>query len=208
LPVTPLILNAIKEALESRPDANMLWAACCTGFCGFMRGGEFTVPSVNAYDSTRHLPVSDVLVDSHTNLCMTAVRIKLSKTDQFGSGTTIYLGWTLNAICPLSAMLQYLAVRPAGDGPLFVTDRGAPLTKSTFMAKITECLGQTGIDASRYKGHSFRIGAATTAAACGLNEGLIKSLGRWTSAAYQVYSRIPPTDLANVSAVRVRDAVH
>jgi hypothetical protein len=153
---------------------------------------------VNAYDSTRHLSVSDVSVDSYTNPSMIAISIKLSKTDQFGSGTTIYLGRTSNAICPVSAMLQYLAVRPTGDGPLFVTDRGAPLTKSTFMAKIRD----------RRFMLQGSIGAATMAAACGLNEGLIKSLGRWTSAAYQAYIRIPPTDLANVSAVLIRDAVH
>ncbi len=207
LPVTPLIMSAIKSTLETRPsfDSTMLWAACCLGFFGFLRSGEFTVPTSNSYDSRRHLSVADIAVDSHSNPTMVAVRLRVSKTDQFGTGVTIYLGRTSGPICPVTAILQYLAARPPGNGPLFITDQATPLTKAWFICKVKEALGQAGIDSSSYKGHSFRIGAATTAAACGLNEGLIKTLGRWASSAYQAYIRIPPSDLANISAVLVRD---
>ena len=207
LPVTPLILSAMKSALDARPsfDSTMLWAACCLGFFGFMRSGEFTVPSSNSYDSKKHLSVADVSVDSHSNPTTVAVKLRVSKTDQFGTGVTIYMGKTSGPICPVTAMLQYLAARPAGDGPLFITAQGTPLTKAWFVSKVKEILGQAGIDASHYKGHSFRIGAATTAAACGLNDGLIKTLGRWASSAYQVYIRIPPSDLANISSILIRD---
>jgi hypothetical protein len=202
LPVTPLILSAIKSALEMRPglDSTMLWAACCMGFFGFMRSGEFTIPASNAYDSNRHLSVSDIAVDSHTNPTMLSVRLRVSKTDPFGAGVTIYLGRTSGQICPVAAVLQYLAARPPVDGPLFITEQGAPLTKAIFITRVREALSRAGIDSSSYKGHSFRIGAATTAAACGMNEGLIKTLGRWASSAYQTYIRIPPADLANISA--------
>ena len=207
LPVTPLIMNAIKRTLEAQPgyESTMLWAACCVGFFGFMRCGEFTVPSANAYNRERHLSVADVSVDSHTSPCTVAIRIKVSKTDQFGTGTTIYLGRTSDKIFPVSAVLQYLAVRPPGEGPLFVTPQGTALTKTTFVSRVKETLGSAGIDASHYKGHSFRIGAATTAAACGLTEGLIKALGRWSSSAYQSYIRIPPSELAGISAILIRD---
>ena len=42
-----------------------------------------------------------------------------------------------------------------------------------------------------YSGHSFRIGAATTAAECGLQDSMIKAVERWESSAYQVYVRMP-----------------
>ena len=85
-------------------------------FFGFLWCGEFTSPSDTEYDNRRHLSVSDVSVDS-TNLTIIAINLKVTKTDQFGAGTTVYLGRTSTSICPVSAVLQYLAVRPARDGP-------------------------------------------------------------------------------------------
>lgn len=182
----------------------MLWAACCTGFFGFMRCGEFLLPDSTTFDASPHLAVADVAVDSHQIPTMVAIRIKMSKTDQFKEGTTIYLGKTSTEICPVTAILHYLSIRPDGQGPLFVSSDLKPITKRLFVSKIREVLAKAGIDASGYKGHSFRIGAATTAAACGLNEGLIKALFRWSSCAYQVYIKIPPQELASIAPVLSR----
>ena len=48
-----------------------------------------------------------------------------------------------------------------------------------------------GLDPSRYKGHSFRIGAASYAADAGMSEPPIRALGRWKSDAFHKYIRIP-----------------
>ncbi len=52
-------------------------------------------------------------------------------------------------------------------------------------------LSLAGVDAARYTGHSFRIGAATTAAANGVNDATIQILGRWKSDCYTRYIRTP-----------------
>ena len=57
-----------------------------------------------------------------------------------------------------------------------------------------------GLDYSNYHGHSFRIGAATSAAAAGIPDHAIKMLGRWDSSAYLLYVRTPPAQLAGYSA--------
>ena len=43
----------------------------------------------------------------------------------------------------------------------------------------------------RYTLHSFKIGAATTAAALGFPPNLIQALGRWSSEAYKAYIKRP-----------------
>ena len=41
---------------------------------------------------------------------------------------------------------------------------GTPVTKPFFVAQLNKSLAWAGLSSSSYKGHSFRIGAATTAA--------------------------------------------
>ena len=53
-----------------------------------------------------------------------------------------------------------------------------------------------GINPSGYSGHSFRIGAATTAAAKGIDADTIRTLGRWSSDTYRWYIQIPRQELA------------
>jgi hypothetical protein len=71
-----------------------------------------------------------------------------------------------------------------------------------LVRELRAALRSEGIKASKYKYacQSFRIGAATMTAAVGVEDSLIKILGRWQSAAYSQYLRIQPDDLADVSA--------
>ena len=50
-----------------------------------------------------------------------------------------------------------------------------------------------------YTGHSFRMGAATTAARVGIPDNMIKTLGTWSSEAYRLYIRSSEDDIARVS---------
>ena len=47
------------------------------------------------------------------------------------------------------------------------------------------------MDQRMYCGHSFLIGAAKTTGTRGIEDSVIKNLGRWESAAYLQYIRIP-----------------
>ena len=69
----------------------------------------------------------------------------------------------------------------ARKGPRFAVpfSDGSPLTKSKFVDKYCAHLCQAGIDGSSYSGHSFCIDAASTAAANGIEDSLIQTLGRW-----------------------------
>lgn len=73
---------------------------------------------------------------------------------------------------------------------LFIDDKGYPMSRQFFLFNVKQILCRLGFDETRYSGHSFRIGAATSAAAVGIQDHLIHSLGRWNSDCYTRYIRI------------------
>lgn len=170
------------------------------GFFGFLRAGEFTVRSPVEFNASSSLTLADVAVDQHDNPSVVRIRLKQSKTDPFRHGVDIFLGRTKADLCPVSALLAYIAVRPAVSGPLFVFRDGSFLSRERLIIAVQAALEQAGVNARSYTGHSFRIGAATAAAEAGLEDSVVKMLGRWESSAYQRYIRTPRETLASLSA--------
>ena len=161
--------------------------------------GEAVAPSDAKFDESVHLSFGDVRVDNTQSPKYVEVHIKASKTDPFRKGVSIYLGRGSEELCPVAAILDYLVRRGSTLGPLFVFSDGKYLTRQRFVVAIRSALDSVGIDSSLYAGHSFRIGAATTAAQCGLQDSLIKTLGRWESTAYLLYVRMPRDTLCSVA---------
>ena len=211
LPITPPIMRQMKEVWLSTAmgsETKMVWAACCIAFFGFLRIGEMTAPDVGSYDPSVHLGFGDVAVDNQRRPTFMRVTINQSKTDPFRKGVNLFLGRTNSDICPVAALLSYLACRGSRPGPLFVFADGTPLTRKRFVAWVRAALISAGVDQERYCGHSFRIGAATTAASCGIEDSVIKTLGRWESTAYLQYVRIPRSKLTGFSAKLVPQVQH
>lgn len=202
LPMTMDIMDKLRNFWSKEDksyDSIMLWAASCMCFYGFLRSGEVTVASMAEFDPEGHLCEGDVALDDLENPAVVRVHIKASKTDPFRLGVFVFIGKTDNNRCPVAAIAAYLAVRGRADGPFFRWTSGLPLSREAFVKGIRKALSASGMDVSGYSGHSFRIGAATAAAAAGLEDSLIKTLGRWRSSAYQTYVRIPRERLATVS---------
>ena len=139
-------------------------------------------------------------IDSKEKPSVTEIHLKASKTDPYRKGISIYVGRTGNTLCPISAMLAYLAVQGDKEGPLFQFYDGRSLTREHLVQAVHKALTKAGFDHQFYAGHSFRIGAAMTAAHCGIPDSVIQTLMRWKSSAYMLYIRTPQKHLANITS--------
>uniref|UniRef100_A0A1X7VE00 Tyr recombinase domain-containing protein n=1 Tax=Amphimedon queenslandica TaxID=400682 RepID=A0A1X7VE00_AMPQE len=104
------------------------------------------------------------------------ILLRVCKTDIFGVGVHIYLGRVQGPICPVKSLLAYLVVRDPEPGPVCVSGW---VSSGLKVSAICGALAASGMDVSRFNGHSFRIGAASTVVACGPEDSLIKVLGRY-----------------------------
>ena len=163
----------------------MIWAACCSAYFGLLRVSEFTTPSPDYTNPSRDLMLSDVSLDSHTSPQKVRHTMKQSKTDQFKQGTYVYLGKTDHRVCPVMALVQYLAKRGGKPGPLFMLPNNKSLTRKTFCAALNKAFQELEMNPRTYNTHSFRIGAATSVKQAGISDSLLKTLGKWKSNTYQ-----------------------
>lgn len=155
----------------------MFKAMCAMAFFAFLRIGEIT--------AARQSPDT----------------LRLSQVDKLSdeSGTVVSLNYNQRPItivinrhpgvCPVEALLAYISLRGTDEGPLFRTLDGAPVDRSAFSDLLSLTVRQCRLDPARYKGHSFRIGAASHAAEMGYSQ--IRLLGCWKSDAFKRYIRIP-----------------
>lgn len=73
--------------------------------------------STSSYDPGSHLSLNDIAVDNNpAATSILQVHLKVSKTDPFRKGIDVYIGHTNNDLCPVAAMMAYLAVR--GNSPV------------------------------------------------------------------------------------------
>ena len=204
LPITPDILRKLKAVWPKARDCKMLWAASCLCFFAFLRSGEVVSPSARCYDATTHLCFEDVRVDDRQSPSALQVTIKASKTDPFRQGVVLHVGALGDSLCPVAAVLDYIVARGGKAGPLFMWKDGRFLTRENFVAGLRVALKTAGMAAHNYAGHSFRIGPA---AQCGLQDALIKTLGRWESSAYTRYIRTSADTLRKVAGTLTHGGV-
>ena len=178
----------------------LLKAVFCVAFFGFLRCGEFTTNSVNAAS-----PVS--IGDLSLTLNSATLFLQRSKSDRVNRGVCIRHSRTHKDLCPIRSLHAYLRVRsqrfaePRPDNtPLFRMPDGRALSRSQFLKRLKILLSTVGVDASLYSAHSFRIGAASTAANVNIPIYLIKILGRWSSSAYRRYLRVSSAKLSQAFA--------
>ena len=81
-----------------------------------------TVEKEDQYDPTSHLSYGDITVDNPTAPTIISIVIKKSKTDQGRKGVKVFIGKTSDDLCPVTALLSYLALR----GTIVLLGVGSP----------------------------------------------------------------------------------
>lgn len=108
------------------------------------------------------------------------VTLKQSKTDPFRKAIDLFGGRTGTDLCPVKSLLNYLLA-----GQRFKAGSSYSWPFSHIWQRLVDemrgALSTAGFDLSKYNGLNFWIGAATTAAEKGMEDSVIKTLGRWRS---------------------------
>ena len=124
---------------------------------------------------------------------MVELGLRSSKTDANAEGAVLALQVVDTLFCPVKLLRRYIFLRSSVAGPLFCHFGGQPLTRSQFNSVLCKACGALGMDCSKYRSHSFRIGAVSLASSKGLSDDEIRACGRWSEASFTFkrYIRIP-----------------
>ena len=132
-----------------------------------------------------HLCFTDVSFTSEG--CLT-LHLKSSKTGPYRHGCSLLIAPSLRSVCAVRALRKYLCLRSiSGASPLYVSQSGAHLTRAKVTSTLCILLQRLSIPMELYASHSFRIGAAMTAAEAGLPPWLIQTLRHWSSNCFTLY---------------------
>ena len=189
LPITPSILNDLVNSLSHTVSVHfhriLFKAMYLLAFHAFLRIGELT-----SSGTSKHFLLREHVIVEKDGIQIVFHHFKHST----GQPVRLLISVQENIhLCPVTALSEYLSLRQHGkqDEPLFSFMNGSPISRSFFNSNLQRSLGWAGLSLSAYKSHSFRIGAATTAALKGYSEADIQYMGRWKSDAFKKYIRIP-----------------
>jgi hypothetical protein len=203
LPITLSMLNDFMQLLNvgvfNHYVDRMLKATFLLAFFAFLRCGEFT-STTTTFDPEVGLARQDVQMGSNDSGPVLYLHLRTSKTDPFREGVTLQVYPSHGVLCPVSAMQAFLRIRdsrfPLGPSPLFMLPEHIPLSRGQFITYLDTLLRMLRLPLHMIRPHSFRIGAATAAAAAHVPDHLLQTLGRWKSDCYQRYIHTPPNLIA------------
>ena len=189
LPILLQLGNAFNHTLQSLYKIRLFKAMCALAFFEALRIGEIT--------SRANTPPSRILqIDQLSFLRNHYAKIETVKIimRNFKHGSPFQPSELLvhsenTAMCQVSLLSEYIAVRGSRPGPLFVHTDGSAVARGFFITELQKALQFCKPDPTRYKSHSFRIDAASLAVAKGFSDAQIRQFGRWKSSAFLKYIR-------------------
>lgn len=180
-PITPDILRLLCQAISctgfSAYDKLCLRAMFLLAYHAFLRPGEMCL-------SHHSLQLCNV------NLQPTFVSLSFfSYKSSCGRCPCVFIPARSSSLCTVQALKAYLEVRGSAPGCLFINSQGIPITSRSFRQSLKQVVLRAGLSSAGITPHSFRVGAATAAAAVGIPEETIQRMGCWSSRAFLRYIR-------------------
>ena len=195
LPITATILHrmilALPRAVMLLSQRALLKAIFLLSFNAFLRMGEICIK--HGVSQNRVIQRDDICFiyrDRAVVGMRVVIRYFKNNVKQLPMTLLLPVNRDSESCCPVRAMQAYLREFKHVSGPLFQFQNGLPVSYAFVSEKLRIIVSFLGLDQSRYKPHSFRIGAATSAFCQGLSEDNIKRMGRWESNAVQRYIRV------------------
>ncbi|CAF2828005.1 unnamed protein product [Rotaria sp. Silwood2] len=191
-PVTIDILNkligALRRGIFNPYLDTLMQVGLTTEFWDFFRSDELFP---DKFSLRLHVTNADVKYDINCII----IHLKSSKTDIERKEANIRLFRNESINCAVHALhcCTILCNSNYHDSPFFLLPNGQAFTRHAFIFNLRHVLLQLGYAASAYSGHSLRAGAATSAAAAGVPDHLIQTLGRWNSLSYLRYICVSDT---------------
>jgi hypothetical protein len=186
LPITLVVLHQLMAAaditISSLYIRTLIKAMFSVAFFGLMRVGEIT-------SKKSQLPalLLSQLTRQSGNFILQITKFKHNHSQQ--PLDIVLKPHSQTQLCPVRNLQQYLSHRGIKESSLFCYSDGNPITREFFINKLKTCIEFCGLEAARYKSHSFRIGGASYLASLGHSDAQIRVIGRWRSEAFKRYIR-------------------
>ena len=149
------MINSIPTFSKSLYYQKLFKALFVLSYYACLRAGE----AVNSQNKNNILLFENIQIASSV---VPAFNITFNKFKCSNSSVTFLLEPSNDSrYCPVSALADYLELRGASPGPLFLNHCMTPLSRNTFANSMKGCLKLAGFDPNSYNTHSFRIGRAT-----------------------------------------------
>jgi hypothetical protein len=202
LPITTAMLRSMRPQLDlSIRSDSLLWAMMWTATAGLLRISEFTPTQKEAETTlkmsqlTLHDRAGQILnrlpAPSPSSVHYVTLHLEASKTDPFRSGVDI----VISSLTAIRALLRYFThlqqqrPAPGPTAPLFHFPDAHPVKRSWLMRRVSNLLVRIGLRPELYSSHSFRKGGAVSLQQVGVEDSVVRRIGRWRSDAFHLYVR-------------------
>ncbi|KDQ61893.1 hypothetical protein JAAARDRAFT_55190 [Jaapia argillacea MUCL 33604] len=175
-PFTPTLISSIRDQLDLSTPLDAAVYACLTmTFWCAARVGEFTLPSLKAFNPQVHVKRSDVRngEDRH-GLQVTVFTLPFTKCSV--EGEEVYWARQTGSFDPEAALANHFVVNnPPLHSALFTWNHPhgpRPLTRTKFLKWLSTALSTLGVESLKGHGVPFDV---------------VKSIGQWSSEAFTLY---------------------